>query len=74
MAVPGNLIASGYSAYKADHLQVSRGGFASRSLINVPEKPFASFPTLAANATAADIAKALCSSRSAPYLGADLAT
>jgi hypothetical protein len=80
MAVPGNaLLASGYNPYKAlswTHLQVSEGGFASAlSLINPPDKPFASFPTLAADATAADIAKALLQQPfRAYYLGADLAT
>jgi hypothetical protein len=58
------------------HLQVQAGGFASvSSLITVPEKPFASFPTLQADATAADIAKALIQEPfRAYYLGADLAT
>jgi hypothetical protein len=80
MAVPGNqLIASGYNAYKAlswTHVQVAAGEFASLTkLIDVPDKPFASFPTLTADATAADIAKALLQQPfRAYYLGADLAT
>jgi hypothetical protein len=41
----------------------------------VPDKPFASFPTLTPDATAADIAKALIQEPfRAYYLGADLAT
>jgi hypothetical protein len=73
------LLTSGYNAYKAlswTHVQVAAGGFASvQSLINVPDKPFASFPTLTADATAADIAKALLQQPfRAYYLGADLAT
>jgi len=72
------LRASGYNPYKAlswTHLQVAAGGFASvSSLITVPDKPFASFPTLAADATAADIAKALIQEPfRAYYLGNDLA-
>ena len=80
MAVPGNaLLASGYNAYKAlswTHVQVSAGAFASvQKLITVPEKPFASFPTLGPDATAAEIAKALLQEPfRAYYLGADLAT
>jgi hypothetical protein len=80
MEVPGNaLLASGYNAYKAlswTHLQVAAGDFASvQSLINLPNKPFASFPTLTPNATAAEIAKALLQEPfRAYYLGADLAT
>ncbi|MBA2301508.1 MAG: hypothetical protein H0W08_02615 [Acidobacteria bacterium] len=80
MATPGNaLTARGYNPYKAlswSHLQVEAGGFASvQSLINLADKPFASFPTLTANATAADIAKALLQEPfRAYYLGADLAT
>ena len=80
MEVPGNaLLASGYNAYKAlswTHLQVAAGDFASvNSLINVPDKPFTSFPTLTPDATAAEIAKALLQEPfRAYYLGADLAT
>ncbi len=73
------LRASGYNPYKAlswTHVQVAAGGFASvSSLITVPDKPFASFPTLTADATAADIAKALIQEPfRAYYLGNDLAT
>ena len=80
MAIPGNsLLARGYNPYKAlswSHLQVSAGGFVSlQGLINLANKPFASFPTLTPNATAADIAKALLQEPfRAYYLGADLAT
>lgn len=80
MAVPNNaLLASGYNPYKAlswSHVGVGAGGFTSvQALIDPPNKPFASFPTLAANATAADIAKALLQQPfRAYYLGADLAT
>jgi hypothetical protein len=70
---------SGYNAYKAlswTHVQVAAGEFTSiAKLINLPDKPFASFPTLAADATAADIAKALLQQPfRAYYLGSDLAT
>ena len=70
---------SNYNPYKAlswSHLQVEAGAFASvSSLISVPDKPFASFPTLTPDATAADIAKALIQEPfRAYYLGADLAT
>jgi hypothetical protein len=73
------LRASGYNPYKAlswSHVQVQAGGFASvQSLITVPDKPFASFPTLTPDATAADIAKALIQEPfRAYYLGDDLAT
>jgi hypothetical protein len=80
MAVPGNaLLARGYNPYKAlswTHLEVAAGAFASvAQLISVPDKPFASFPTLTPDATAADIAKALIQEPfRAYYLGADLAT
>ena len=80
MAVPNNaLLAGGYNAYKAlswSHIGVSAGAYASLAkLINVPNKPFASFPTLAADATAADLAKALLQQPfRAYYLGADLST
>jgi hypothetical protein len=80
MAVPGNaLLASGYNAYKAlswTHVEVEAGGFASiAKLVNPPQKPFASFPTLTPDATAADIAKALLQQPfRAYYLGSDLAT
>jgi hypothetical protein len=73
------LRARGYNPYKAlswSHVQVQAGGFASvQSLITVPDKPFATFPTLTPNATAADIAKALIQEPfRAYYLGDDLAT
>jgi len=80
MTTPGNqLLANGFNAYKAlswSHVQVAEGQFATLSkLINVPDKPFASFPTLKANASAADIATALLQLPfRAYYLGADLAT
>jgi hypothetical protein len=80
MATAGNaLTASGYNAYKAlswSHVQVEAGAFASvANLINVPGKPFASFPTLQPNATAAEIAKALLQQPfRAYYVGSDLAT
>jgi hypothetical protein len=80
METPGNaLLASGYNAYKAlswSHVQVAAGEFATVSkLTGVPDKPFASFPTLTANASAADIAKALLQQPfRAYYLGSDLAT
>ena len=80
MRTPGNqLLTSGYNAYKAlswTHVQVAAGEFATLTkLINVPDKPFASFPTLTANASAADIAKALLQEPfRAYYLGSDLAT
>ncbi|WP_280155141.1 hypothetical protein [Piscinibacter sp. XHJ-5] len=80
MATPNNaLLAGGYNAYKAlswSHLQVQAGAnFSIASLINPPDKPFASFPTLAANPTAADIAKALLQQPfRAYYVGDDLAT
>jgi hypothetical protein len=78
MATPGNaLLAGGYNAYKAlswSHLQVPAGAnFSIASLIAPPDKPFASFPTLGANPTAADIAKALLQQPfRAYYVGADL--
>ncbi len=72
------LLASGYNAYKAlswSHVEVQPGATSACSLINPPDKPFASFPTLAADATAADIAKTLMQEPfRAYYLGADLAT
>jgi hypothetical protein len=76
---PPNPMLANYNAYKAlswTHVQVGAGEFATLAkLINVPDKPFASFPTLAANATAAEIAKALLQQPfRAYYLGADLAT
>jgi hypothetical protein len=80
MAVPNNaLTASGYNAYKAlswSHVQVAAGAFMSvNNVISVPDKPFASFPTLQSNATAADIAKALLQQPfRAYYVGSDLAT
>ncbi len=80
MARPNSaLLASGYNAYKAlswSHVQVQAGvNFSIASIINPPDKPFASFPTLAADATAADIAKALLQEPfRAYYVGDDLAT
>jgi hypothetical protein len=80
MAIPGNsLLARGYNPYKAlswSHLQVPPGGFVTlQGLINLANKPSASFPTLTPNATAADIAKALLQEPfRAYYLGADLWT
>lgn len=80
MAVPNNaLLASGYNAYKAlswSHVKVEAGmNFSIASIIDPPVKPFASFPSLAGNATAADIAKALLQQPfRAYYVGADLAT
>ena len=80
MANPNSaLLASGYNAYKAlswSHVQVQAGmNFSIASIINPPDKPFASFPTLAADATAADIAKALLQQPfRAYYVGDDLAT
>jgi hypothetical protein len=80
MAVPGNrLMASGYNAYKAlswSHVRVEAGAFLGvQQLFNLADKPFASFPTLASNATAADIAKALLQQPfRAYYLGDDLST
>jgi hypothetical protein len=80
MAAPNNaLLASGYNAYKAlswSHIGVSAGAFVSiAALVNPPNKPFASFPTLALDSTASDIAKALLQQPfRAYYLGADLAT
>jgi hypothetical protein len=70
-------LAAGYNAYKAlswSHVQVAPGEFTSISkLLTVPGKPFSSFPTLAPNATAADIAKALLQQPfRAYYLGSDL--
>jgi hypothetical protein len=71
------LLASGYNAYKAlswTHIEVAAGGFASvGSLINPPNKPFSSFPALAPDATAAEIAKALLQQPfRAYYIGSDL--
>lgn len=68
-----------YNPYKAlswSHVQVAPGGFATvQSLVNLADKPFAAFPTLAPNATAADVAKALIQEPfRAYYLGTDLAT
>ena len=80
MAVFGNaLLVSGYNAYKAlswSHIGVAAGGFTTiASLVSPPNKPFASFPTLAANATAADFAKVLLQEPfRAYYLGSDLKT
>jgi hypothetical protein len=80
MAVPGNaLLASGYNPYKTlswSHLQIEAGAFLGvQQLVNVADKPFASFPTLTPNSTASDIAKALLQQPfRAYYLGDDLAT
>jgi hypothetical protein len=68
-----------YNPYKAlswSHVQVAPGGFATvQGLVNLAQKPFAAFPTLAPNATAADVAKALIQEPfRAYYLGTDLAT
>jgi hypothetical protein len=73
------LLARGYNPYKAlswTHVQVAAGDFVTvQSLINLANKPFASFPPLPPNPTAADIAKALIQEPfRAYYLGADLAT
>lgn len=73
------LIASGYNAYKAlswSHVQVQAGAnFSVASVINPADKPFASFPALATNASAADIAKALLQQPfRAYYVGDDLAS
>ncbi len=67
-----------YNPYKAlswSHLQVAPGAFATvQSLVTVADKPFTSFPTLAPNATAAEVAKALIQEPfRAYYLGDDLA-
>jgi hypothetical protein len=55
--------ARGYNPYKAlswSHLGVADGQFTTvAALSNVPNAPFASFPTLTATPTAAEIAKAL---------------
>jgi hypothetical protein len=58
------------------HMGVSPGAFVGlAALMNPVEKPFASFSGLAANATAADVAKALLQLPfRAYYLGADLKT
>jgi hypothetical protein len=80
MATPNSaLLASGYNPYKAlswSHVKVEAGAnFSIASIIDPPGKPFASFPALAANASAADIAKALLQQPfRAYYLGADLST
>ena len=75
----GPLKTSGYNAYKAlswSHVEVAAGGFVSvASLMTLANPPFASFPTLEPNATAADIATKLIQEPfRAYYLGADLAT
>lgn len=80
MATPGNaLLAGGYNAYKAlswSHLQVQAGrNFSISALINPADPPFADFPAMNANATAADIAKALLQQPfRAYYLGEHLST
>ncbi|MEO7851076.1 MAG: hypothetical protein ABIR94_02315, partial [Rubrivivax sp.] len=71
--------AAGYNPYKAltwAHIGVAEGAFASVSAIAaVPNKPFASFPTLSDTPTAAEIAKALIQQPFRAYWeGPDLAT
>jgi hypothetical protein len=73
----GRLSKSGYNAYKAlswTHVGVAPGGFASlQALVTLADPPFASFPTLKADATAADVAQALIQEPfRAYYLGPDL--
>jgi len=74
-----SLKAGGYNPYKAltwAHVGVAEGAFASvAALASVPNKPFASFPTLSATPTAAEIAKALIQQPFRAYWeGPDLAT
>ena len=69
----------GYNAYKAlswSHVEVAAGGFVSvANLVTLANPPFASFPTLTPDATAADVATKLIQEPfRAYYLGADLAT
>ena len=75
----GPLKTSGYNAYKAlswTHVGVAAGGYTSVSaLVTLANPPFANFPTLTPDATAADVATKLIQEPfRAYYLGADLAT
>ena len=68
-----------FNAYKAlswTHMDVAPGAFASvANLVSVPNKPFASFPTLTGTPTAAEIAKILLQEPFRAYfLGSDLKT
>ncbi|MEO7007682.1 MAG: hypothetical protein ABI156_00910, partial [Caldimonas sp.] len=68
-----------FNAYKAlswTHMNVAPGAFASvANLVSVPNKPFASFPTLTGTPTAAEIAKILLQEPFRAYfLGSDLKT
>lgn len=68
-----------YNAYKAlswSHVDVEAGAFARvANLVQVPNKPFVSFPTLSATPTAAEIAKALLQQPFRAYfIGSDLKT
>ncbi|HEY9023980.1 MAG TPA: hypothetical protein VIP05_06745, partial [Burkholderiaceae bacterium] len=68
-----------YNPYKAlswSHVGVQAGRFASvANLVSVPNKPFASFPTLTGTPTAAEIAKVLLQQPFRAYfLGSDLKT
>ena len=68
-----------YNAYKAlswSHVDVAAGAYASvNNLVTVPNKPFASFPTLTATSTAAEIAKILLQQPfRAFFIGSDLKT
>ena len=68
-----------YNPYKAlswTHVDVQAGAFASvANLVQVPNKPFASFPTLSTTPTAAEIAKALLQQPFRAYfIGSDLKT
>jgi hypothetical protein len=68
-----------YNAYKAlswSHVDVAAGAFASvTNLVTVPNKPFASFPTLTTTSTAAEIAKILLQQPFRAYfIGSDLKT
>jgi hypothetical protein len=75
----GRFATSGYNAYKAlswSHVGVQPGGFSSlQALVTLANPPFASFPTLTPDATAADVATKLIQEPfRAYYLGGDLAT
>ncbi len=68
-----------YNPYKAlswTHVDVQPGAFTSvANLVQVPNKPFASFPTLSTTPTAAEIAKALLQQPFRAYfIGSDLKT
>jgi hypothetical protein len=68
-----------YNAYKAlswSHVDVAAGAYASvDNLVTVPNKPFASFPTLTTTSTAAEIAKILLQQPFRAYfIGSDLKT